>query len=205
MAKRLSTLVVVALAGGCVDAKGAYDDFASRVVDAAPKPDADPTQCPSGGTTPDMTGRFLFGGRGVSTQTKDILFDITVTYTAGTDGGGTMDLSYKPLKFDSREPSSMPEALPPMTGVVVDNCGRWEATLVGTLPGDADPVIPGTALMLNAINTGKIYSADFVCGALTGTAQGAPLNGRFAWTRVPVGGPLPAEQPNECSDNGFPD
>jgi hypothetical protein len=205
MAKRLSTLVVVALAGGCVDARGAYDDFASRVVDAAPRPDADPTQCPSGGTTPDMTGRFLFGGRGLATQNKDILFDVTVTYTAGADGGGTMDLSYKPLKFDTREPSSMPDALPAMTGVVVDNCGNWQSTLSGTLPGDADPVIPGTPLTLEAINTGKIYSADFVCGTLTGTAQNVALDGYFAWIRVPTAGPLPAEQPNKCSDRGFPD
>jgi hypothetical protein len=204
MANRLSTLVVVGLAGGCVDAKGAFDDFESRVVDAAPIPDADPAQCPSGGTTPDMTGRFLFGGRGLSTQTKDILFDVRVTFTQAAGGGGTMNIVYSPLKFTDRTPSAMPDPLPTMASVEVDNCGRWGATLTGTLPGDADPVAPGSPLTLNVIHTGKIYNSDFVCGGLTGTAQSVTLNGNFAWTRFPVDGPLPTEQDNECADRALP-
>lgn len=147
-----------------------------------------------------MTGRFLFGGRGLASQTADILFDVTVAYTAGTDGGGTMNIEYRPLKFDDRVPSSMPDPLPAMTAVAVDNCGNWMSTLNGTLPGDADPVIPGTPLTLAAIHTGKIYSADFVCGALTGTAQNVALDGHFAWTRIPDAGPLPDTQPNKCAD-----
>ena len=63
MVKRLSTLVVVALAGGCVDAKGAYDDYATRVVDGGV--DAPPSsECPSPGGAADFSGAnlLLHGG-----------------------------------------------------------------------------------------------------------------------------------------------
>jgi hypothetical protein len=201
MVKRLSTLVVVALAGGCVDAKGAYDDYATRVVDGGV--DAPPSSaCPSPGGAADFSGTFLVGAVGQQGQSADILFLLTVTHRPGEGGVGpsTADFSMQPLKYDTKAPTG---AAIVSSNVAVDDCGTFAMPLVGLLPGDADPVAPGVALELDTVFSGGVFSMNFLCGSLTGTANGSiPVAGGFAMERVDTTMPLPASK-NSCAAGGF--
>jgi hypothetical protein len=201
MVKRLSTLVVVALAGGCVDAKGAYDDYATRVVDGGV--DAPPSStCPSPGGAADFSGTFLVGAVGQVGQSADILFLLTVTHrpSEGGVGASTADFSMQPLTFDTKMPTG---AAIPSNNVAVDDCGNFAMPLVGLLPGDADPVAPGVALELDTLFTGGVFSTNFLCGQLSGTANGSiPVAGGFAMERVDTTMPLPASK-NSCAAGGF--
>lgn len=197
MVKRLSTLVVAALGVGCVDAERAYDDYATRVVDAGAPPTV---ECPSPGGVPNITGTWLYGGLAVPGQAQDIRFLVDFAFTPAEGGGGTVDVSMQPLRTADAMPTGTPLVA---TGVAVNACGRFVAPVVGPLPADANPVVP-IALDLAAMNDYGIFSETFGCGNLSGTATntGTALMGMFAIQKVDPTQPLP-ESKNDCSDGGI--
>lgn len=205
MVKRLSTLVVVAVGGGCVDARGAYDDYAKRVVDAAPKPDADPNNCPSQGVAHDINGTFLFGGIAKPGQPKDIAFRVTIVQTPGTGGRSTADLSMLPLKVSDSTPAGDPLTA---DDVAIDECGNYTFQLRGFFPGAANPLSTTISLDLDVTFTGGVYSPDFICGTLDGIgliggSGSTDLEGPYAMQRLANDtDPLPPSK-NDCADGGF--
>jgi len=194
MLNRLSTLVVAALLVGCVDPKSRLDDFENRVVDGAP--DAPPVTCGDAGPTPDINGKFLFGGIGSQGQMKDIAFLVTIEFRPNPDGSGSADLSMQPLKVSDRSPTGDPIVA---KNQPINTCGRFmDVPILGLLPGDADPVIPDFPLNLDVKLEGGFVTEDFACGSLAGKANTTDVSGPFALQRVKGNQPLP-DSKHDCT------
>jgi hypothetical protein len=202
MLKGLSTagVVTLALAGGCVDPKGEFEEYGTRVVDAMPIS----VDCPEYTETPDISGTFLFGSRDrIVTQMGDITFLFTMTMTRITSLTATVDVSAQPLDFKTKEKVGDPFVT---TGIPVDTC-LFKAPLKGTMPGASNPITLAP-VEVDAVVPGEIQTTDFICGrTIEGGVPGFPLaNQDFALIRVPegaIGAALP-DTKNNCDDAPAP-
>jgi len=207
MLKALSTIVLCLAAVGCVDPKGSFDDFAARVVDGnTSQPDR-----PNFTTIPDITGEFLFAARPNLPQDRIMQLISDFTLTANADGTATLSMTTTALTTKDRTPSTQGSPMT-VTDVHVALDGTFDAPITGVLPGDANPVIPGTSAALDAVIHGAINTEDFVCGTLSGTAGSLTLDGStFAAQRITpgtVGSALPDpvfKCPDGATDGGMPD
>lgn len=169
---------------GCVDARGAYDDFGDRLPDAAGG-DVDGSIVSE---LPDVDGEWLIAVRPNLPEDRIIQFRATLDITAVTENTGTIDVSAQPLTVADR--TAVGELLT-ATDVAVASDASFDAPLTGTLPGPANPV-SGTDAEIDAVMVAQIRNADFLCGELTGQAGALPLAGT-TWAAVRVtGDTLPA-------------
>jgi len=181
----LASLAAAALAGGCVDARGAYDDYGDRVVDASTeKPDAAIVS-----ELPDASGRWLIAVWPANLpEDRIIQFDAMLSQTPVTANTAKIDISAQPLTVADRTPVG--------TAFVanhqdVDNTASFDAPFNGTLPGAANPV-SGTDATVSAHLLAQIKTDQFLCGTLTGMAGPLPLDGT-QWAAIRItGDTLPA-------------
>jgi hypothetical protein len=179
----MSTIVLCLGVAGCVDAKGSFDDFSARIVDGnTSQPDR-----PNFTTIPDVTGEFLLAARPNLPEDRILEFIADFTMTANADGTATLTWTTTALTTADHTPSNQASPMT-ATDIQVRLDGTFDAPMQGVLPGDANPVIPGTSANLDAIVHGEIDSEDFVCGTLTGTAGSLTLDGStFAAQRITPG------------------
>jgi hypothetical protein len=195
MLKGLSTACVVGVAfvGGCVDPKATFEEFGTRVVDAAPIT----VDCPPFTETPNITGSFLYGSRDrIVPQMGDITFLFTFAMTPATPLSGTVQVTAQPLDFLTKE--KVGDAYTSMTSF--ESC-LVRIPLVGTIPGPANPITQAP-VEVDAVIPAEIQTTDFICGrTIEGGVPGFPLaNQDFAMLRVPdgaIGAALPATV-NNC-------
>ncbi len=185
MLKALSTVALSAALIGCVDARKSYDDFQSRIVDGnTSQPDR-----PDLTSIPNATGHFLLAVHAAAggDSADPILFVADYTVTAQPDGSASLTYSASALTVTKHEISAGPPPGPQFMSsdmqVALD--GTFSAPLVGTLPGDANPIVVGNVVSANGVQHGAIISTDLICGTLTGTAGPLPLDGStFAAIRI---------------------
>ncbi len=203
MLKALSMVAVCAGSVGCLDAKKSFDDYGTRVVDGNTSvPDR-----PNFTTIPDVTGHFLLAThpKGVGGDTVNIELLTDVVMTANADGTANFSYTASALELPDQIVSAGPPAGPQFsaTDMLVGIDGTFMVPLAGTLPGDANPVIPGTSVAVTGVQHGEIRSTDLFCGTLTGNAGGLPLDGStFAAIRIApgtIGSALPPVV-NKCPD-----
>lgn len=177
----LSFAVVSSLAMvGCVDARGEYDDFGARVVDANnTEIDGEVVSA-----LPDIDGEWFLNVRPNLPEDRIIQFRVTFTLTPVTENTGTVDMSAQALSVFDQSPVGA--AFQAMEQDVASDA-TFSAPLEGQLHGDANPVIPGNAAAVNAEMHAQMRSADFLCGTLTGNAGSLPLEGT-TWGAVRITG-----------------
>ncbi|MBK9036725.1 MAG: hypothetical protein IPL61_36660 [Myxococcales bacterium] len=183
-ARALVFAVSVVPVVACVDARKRFDEYDERL----PHIDASTIDAPIVDMIPDIDGDWLLAVDPSVAQGN--LVQMRVTWNITSAGAtGTLDGSYQPLKTfaiaspDERVPVGAPVVA---NGVAVDDTATFVAHLVGTLPGDANPV-SGTEYPLDVNLTGTIRSMDSVCGTATGTV--GPLDvGGSTWAAVRITG-----------------
>lgn len=183
---------------GCVDARGAYDEFGNRL------PDAD-----EGGVDgeeveelPAVTGTWLLAVRPNLPEDRIIQFTATLDLSvdSATPNIGVIDIEAQPLTVADRTPVG---DLFAAFDQPVASDATFTAPFVGVLPGEANPV-SGSNANVDAELAAHLVDANFVCGTLSGNAGALPLDGTtWAAIRIPEGGALPdpifrcADQPAE--------
>lgn len=174
----LASLAAAALAGGCVDARGAYDDYRDRLVDAS-------TQNVDGqivSELPDASGRWLIAVWPANLpEDRIIQFDAMLTQTPVTANTAKIDISAQPLTVADR--TAVGDAFI-ANNQDVDHTASFNAPFNGTLPGAANPV-SGTDAAVNAQMQATIKTDQFLCGTLTGMAGPLPLDGT-QWAAVRI-------------------
>jgi hypothetical protein len=199
MWNRLSTVSALSLTvgctsilvGGCVDARGQFDDFSARVVDAAPQIDAPPID-----QLPDATGQYLMG---LLTLGKTTRFIADITLTKHDDGmTGDIVVTMRSLTIESGQLTNAdpvtgvcppPQGGDPIPSCPVDATGAFNPHFALVLPAAANPITHSTINLL-ADQHGQLRSNDFFCGTVTGTVveTGTPLDGTtFGAIRIPEG------------------
>lgn len=173
----------LALLGGCVNARDEFDDFGDRIPDAAP-----PIDAPIVSTLPDVTGEFYTAARPPLGEDRFFHFRTTIVFTPVTENTGLLDFSAQPLDYETFEPVGEPFVI---EDAEVRNDATADLPLVGPLPARANSVT-ATEVELDAIIHAQLKTVDFLCGTLTGTGGGLPLDGStFGSVRIPDGGALP--------------
>jgi hypothetical protein len=179
----VSTASVASLSLGCVDARGAYDDFADRLVDASnTSVDGEIVS-----VLPDVSGDWLIAVRPnpeVVPEDRIIQFRATLDLTPVTENTGLLDISAQPLTVADQTPVGNAFIAADQQ---VTSDASFEAPFVGTLPGSANPV-SGSNAPVDAELRGRLVSDEFVCGDLTGTAGALPLAGS-TWAAIRITGP----------------
>lgn len=170
-------------ASGCIDARGSFDQFADRVgfVDASTV-DRPP------GNLHDITGTFLMVTHaGFETSNSPEYFIQFLSRNTLTINGDTGMLHGEVTPLCTFSTCTERNELPPAlasedTTVAAD--GTFTFHFHGQLPGGSNP-FSGTMQPLDAIAVGTIMSADFYCGAVSGSAAGLDLAGStFAAYRI---------------------
>lgn len=171
-------------AAGCIDARGNFDQFADRVgfVDASTA-DRPPSQIF------DVTGTFLLiTHAGFETSNSpDYYIQFISRQTLTMDGDtATLTADITPLcTFQTcTERNELPPAMNDTTPTTVNTDGTFAFIFGGQMPGGANP-FSGTMQPLDAHASGTIFSADFMCGDVSGSAAGLDLAGSsFAAYRI---------------------
>jgi hypothetical protein len=178
---RISLLSLSAVASltlvGCVDARGDYDDFSDRLVDAG-SGDVDGEVVSE---LADVVGRWLISVRPNLPEDRIIRFDAQLDITAVTANTGTMFISAQPLTVADATPvgeAFVAEDAP------VGSDATFDAPFNGTLPGPANPV-SGSNAEVAAVLVAQIRNENFLCGELTGMAGPLPLAGT-TWAAVRI-------------------
>src|SRR5262245_1987964 len=104
----LCTVVCALGAGGCIDSRATFDEFSSRLPDAAPDSNID---APVLAEIPDITGTFLAGIYVYSLQATPYQFRMVNTMTRNGDGTAALDTTISPLSWDTRVPVPTPFSL----------------------------------------------------------------------------------------------
>jgi hypothetical protein len=173
MVKRLSSFALaigLLAATGCVDPKGAFDDFAGRVIDAAPPIDA--AVC---NDLPDINGQFLFGFASTINPETPLQFIANVTLTENGDGTSSMAMSLQPLVLEAPARPEDPPLRTPIGDLIaspppVKISETCQATLVyerKTVPGRANPLTYSQATATLEVQV-EIRTADLFCGPVNG-------------------------------------
>src|SRR5689334_14785194 len=101
----LCTIACALGAGGCIDSRSKFDQFGSRLPDAAPDSNID---APVLGEIPDITGTFLVGLTVTSLPDTPYQFRMRSTMTRNPGGTATLDATVSPLTWDTRVPAPTP-------------------------------------------------------------------------------------------------
>ena len=175
-------LAVCTVAAGCVDAKSAFDDFGSRVIDAAPPVDSAIVT-----SIPDIGGEWFMTAKLPFDQPTYVYFTGTYVFHPVSENTARIDWTGYALDLDTFEPVGEPFVA---NDVDVGTDGIADVPLIGTLEGEANPVTGGDA-DADAVVHATLVAEDFVCGNLTGPAGGLQLDGTtFAAVRI-TGATLP--------------
>src|SRR5262249_7282281 len=146
------------------------------------------TNCPTVATVPNIEGQFLLGVHIKGTPDNTIIQTIIdFQFQRNPDGTGVLAYQGSSLKLPDRIISAGPPPAPQFmtSDMPVSHGGCFDAPLAGTLPGDANPIFPGSMAPVDGVQHGQIMSADFVCGTLSGKAGSADLTGStFAAERI---------------------
>jgi len=155
MLKALSTASALALVflSGCVDPKGSFNEFAARVVDAAPSDNSCPS-FPSG--VPDVTGSWLFGAFDASLNPPA---DIQYLFALKANTDGTVDATAQPINFKNHK---LIGAQFTNKGIPLDGC-KLRIPFNTTVPAAANPVNEQEAV-LEATIPAFIHTKDLICG-----------------------------------------
>jgi hypothetical protein len=180
----------VAGVAGCVDARGRYDEFAERVVDADTR-DIDGALV---STLPDVDGEWYLAIRPDLQEDRIIRFRLTVDLTPITENTGTIDITGQPLAVADASDVGDPLVA---TDAPVSSDATFDLPLTGLLPAAANPV-SGTDANIDAMMQGQLVDADHMCGTLTGTAGALPLEGT-TWAAIRVAGADVTMLPNSCA------
>lgn len=180
------SLVAVGLVGGlvgCIDPRGAFNDFSDRTGVT----DASTIDGPGGSIFP-ITGTFLLAVHAGFETSNDPAFYIQFVTTfelTATGDTALLDGSYVPLCTHATcsERTMLPPALVDNDRAVAAD-GTFAQPVVGMIPGGANP-ISGTPAALDGLLNGTIISADLICGSVSGEAADLDLAGStFAAIRV---------------------
>lgn len=175
------TAVGLALTG-CPDPEGEFDEYipkSRRHLDAAFEaeqlPDVGATE-----TVPQASGTYLLAVEASVDTTKPLLFKGDITVDTESDPP-TLDLVLIPLvsqAYADANPGSTARAQlpggaidPAAVNVTQGDDGSWQFTIdfgSFTIPGEADPILPGQAISGNMVWTGRIFSESVVCGTVDG-------------------------------------
>lgn len=176
---------------GCVDARGDYDDFGDRLVDAG-SGDVDGEVVSE---LPAVDGEWFLAVRPNLPEDRIIQFRATIDLTPVTANTGLIDVSAQPLSVaDQTAVGSAFVALEQEVG----NDASFDAPFIGTLPGAANPV-SGTDAAVDAILVAQLRNDNFMCGELTGQAGPLPLAGT-TWAAVRITGETLPTAVFRCED-----
>ncbi len=201
---KLAVIVGGALAGGCVDAKGSFDQFADRVGFT----DASTIDRPPSSIF-DINGTFLLAAHAAfeTANDPDLYVQLLITWDLTVTGDtGTLDASAVPLCVSTACTTHRSMLPPPFLDAdrLVAADGTFMGPIVGLLPGMGNP-FSGSALQLNGILQATIISADLVCGSLGGDAGGLSLTGStFAAIRVTDTSPTALPTPIAACPDALP-
>lgn len=168
---------------GCVDPGKSFDDYSDRVGTT----DASTVDRPPSSIF-NITGNFLVAVHAGFESSNDPAYyvQLLTAWTLNEDGANAMlDGSYTPLCTNA-SCTTMRETIPPALthSSAVRSDGTFEHTIVGTLPGGANP-LSGSAQPMDAVLHAVILSENTVCGTVSGTVAGLDLAGStFAAIRV---------------------
>jgi len=166
--KLASTVLVLSLAGGCVNPRDRFDEFGGRVIDAAPVVTIDAAPI---GNLPDITGEWLFGIQPVIAPGSTIRLRGPIDFRYVGVDEGVADISVTPL----HRTTGMPVGDPLVSNdVPVASTGEFDAPAQGAISGLANP-ISGSNLQVDIVLHGMIRSADLLCGTVTGTESNLNL------------------------------
>jgi hypothetical protein len=179
---------------GCVDARGEYNDFNDRLVDAA----GTGTDAPIVSSLPDVNGTWLIKAKPPVQGEFYFYFTTSVTFTPITENTGR--IAWQPQPHDFETFAVVGEQLDAQEADV-DMTGSAMLGMTGVLPGRANSLTGATVNLNGALNA-HLMSADLICGEITGVAGTFPLAGStFGAMRYP-GGELTSEialsGPAEC-------
>lgn len=177
--------VAVGMVGACVDARGSYEDYASRVPDAAPVVDID------GGVVsnlPNIDGEFYMVCRPDLPEDRLIHLRVTIDLTPITENTGEVAYNARFLDYTTFEPVGAEVTAGEIP--IGSDASFDEWSLDGTVPAAANP-ISGSNAVMHGLLIGNIVSEDFLCGTATGTAGALALDGtQWAMQRI-TGDTLP--------------
>jgi hypothetical protein len=179
MVRSLSTwlaVILISSVGACADAKGRFDDFGNRVIDAGTGGAIDARRVDG---VPDINGQFLMTIVPVPISPDSNISYIADVVMTDADGEIRLDVELRALDFRTMEPVN-PDAPDVWEGVLVNrNTAEFDLPLEGTtIPGRANSAVPGLAVTVTGNIHAVILSRDVWCGTLTGRTQlGSSLNG----------------------------
>lgn len=179
---RFALASLAAVAGltlvGCVDARGSYDEFGDRLVDAGNGGvDGDEVD-----VLPNVDGEWRLIVHPVSLpEDKLLFFDASFDLTTVTANTGTIEMTAQPLNYETL--IAVGDAFVANDREVRSNA-TFDAPFDGQLPSEANPV---TQALVNVDSelTAVLKSDDFVCGTLAGYAGQLPLDGT-TWAAVRI-------------------
>jgi hypothetical protein len=181
----------------CADPQGALDDFETRY--AADNP-ATASACTTTCTPPSeamASGDFLFVLSAKLSPKTPVVFLTHVTAVPSTMEGSPYDLDLNITALETVPKGSTATPMTP-TGSAVD-VGPFPVSTTGcftepfpvqTVPGNADPILPGQAIVSQITITGTFCDStpNFMCGDVTGAATkpiATPLAGStFTFERI---------------------
>lgn len=170
-------LAVAAVLSGCVDPSGKFDEFAARVVDAAP-----PAEC--SGTPADITGEHLLSITPIIASSTRLNVIATISNFTDIGVGFTMDIDLQPLAVSNRE--EVGNSLD-ADRIEISTVGCFDLPVVGTVAGAANP-ITGQDIDADIVISASILDADTFCGTVSGTGNDVDLTGStFLAVRVDLG------------------
>jgi len=188
---------------GCVDAGGAYNDYASRVTDAGIEVEVDGAVVSE---LPNIDGDWLIAVRPGLPEDRILQFKAALTMTAVTSNTGALDISAQPLAVSDRAEVGSPFEAEEQD---VASDTSFDILFEGMLPAAANPV-SGSNAAVDAVLHGSIHSETFLCGTLTGTAGALTLDGACpgpqctTWAAIRIdGSTLPAPLFNCESEPGL--
>jgi hypothetical protein len=185
------------LAAGCVDTRGAFDDFAARYAETHPSSgDAGSDAGACATPAPDaLAGRYLLAVAPAFSLDTPILFFAHFS-AESADSDLVIGLELRALSAADRQ-TPVGDVLPRREfrvsgGDVRLDLGELEIT------GAADPFIPGAAIRTSVVLSGRLCSSasiDLLCGTATGAVTApAELNlagSTWAAVRASEAAPLP--------------
>lgn len=169
---------------GCVDANSAYDDYASRLIDA----DVRVYDGAIVSELPDVNGDFLMTVRPDLAEKRLLFLRIAATFQPVTANTGLLGYRARFLDLTTMEPIG--EEFVADDIEVGTDASFDDGVMEGILPAAANS-ITGSNAPVDGLLIGTLINDDFVCGTLAGTAGGLALDGTiYAWVRI-TGSELP--------------
>jgi hypothetical protein len=167
---------------GCSDARAKFDDFLSRLPDAA-------VADTGAGVQADVSGEFLYALAASINPDAPLQFIGENQLSYDADGVAHLAVSLQPLAAGSRAPDGTPIAASD-TPLAADS--TFDIVFVDVaLDGAADAILPGTPIFAPLIHLlGSIRSADLMCGTVTGMVTMPTMLdlAGSTWAAVRIGG-----------------